>query len=209
MAIRNVRIGDRIRLFLPVEAGGTVFESKVDVVESKRFWVIDPDPGFQVGEGVRCERIIDDDARYGATAKVLSRAGGALALEHPKNWARIQARAHVRTATDRLSVQIKNLKDNGCVTAAMVDVSAGGARVESPEMFEEGEEVEVEFGLNELSILFQTTAVIRRSFEIEPGVVQVGMQFTGLSEDEQQTVTRWVFVEQIRQRHKSDVSHEE
>ncbi len=200
---------------IPAEQRGNGrFESKVDVVESKRFWVIDPKGPFQIDDKIHCERVVDDDARYRASIQVLSRAGGALALSMPADWERVQARAHVRIAADDLQVrgQCRVGEARDCKFSC-INISAGGFMLEVDALLEMNDEYVFDFCLPETDNHFKIAGRVVRVDEPGPASdakCVVGIQFTDIGEEDSGTITRWVYVEQIRQRHTGEnISHDE
>jgi len=226
-----VEAGDLLILHAEGPAEGQPMVVAVDHVADDLHWFLGSCAPIRRGETVLVESPVKDDARYSTTATVAASSPATFALRIAPLWERMQQRAFVRISAHGLPVRVVRLAHAGLespfAVASAVDrdpaavdperesihellnLSAGGLRFHSSDVYEPDEEVVVHFELPGARRFVLPARVVRtpNSALATSGKKNVAVAFIGIDEPTRSQLLRWVYREQVR-RHREDLRHE-
>lgn len=219
---RKLRDGDAV--LLQRENGERLKGLVVDVDEDAVDVVVRGNIG--PGELLQVSRPVADDARYEALMEVVGTAPGRSRVRLVGDWQRVQMREFVRVSVYGIEMSVtaeaprdaedlgprERLRRRRAEPASderpprLLDLSAGGLRFESRELFEPGDTVALEFSLPSKGPVSVRGDVVRASLAPEPapgaggarGAHQYGVRFLHMDESVRVKIMGWVFAEQAR-----------
>lgn len=183
-------------------------EACVERVDDELLWLVGARASFEPGERIQLDVSIAMDARYRAVFEVAEATDAYIALSAQGEpvWQRVQQRALVRVDTPDLSVTIRRSVDSELAVAdssvesagkrhRMIDLSAGGMRIQANSRFEVDQELICDFKLPDQPPYSVASRVVR----IEPKRNLVSLKFTSASESFFSEILRWSFREGVRE----------
>lgn len=147
-----LEIGDSLLLTLAGTPDGQKFRARVREVDGQVVAVRAPDCTFQTGDHLRVELIIPNDARYVLSMRLRANHNDLITLEPIGEWERVQRREFFRIRTGIIPAKVvrdrrlrteRDAKSKSC----LVDLSAGGALVETDLPVEAEEQLQLRFEL--------------------------------------------------------------
>jgi len=194
----------------------------VERADDELLWLEGAQASFEPGEAISVDVSVAKDARYRAAFEVEVASAEHIAAsplgqgsDSGWKWERLQQRSLVRTETPRLEARIRRCgsaapiesggtrptrgdRDNDGAepqaTYSVLDLSAGGMRIEASGGFEVGQDVVCDFELPDQPPYTLAGRVVRT----DPEKNFVSLQFTDTGEYLRSKILRWIFREQVR-----------
>ena len=203
-------IGELVEL-VTIEEPHRIASGILESTEDEAFRLRVTEASLGSGTRVRAQRGVRDDARYTIAGLVIDSGPPLLQVRTTGNWKRVQQREFVRL---RLRAQVWASLAPASAQAArasapppemeeisglVIDVSAGGAQIETPVALTENTCIMVRFELPEGGMV-QSQGMVVRTHPARDGNHLNGIQFLGLPGNQETMIQRFIYQQQLEAR---------
>lgn len=210
MSRHKLGLGELVQL-VPT-GGGSATEGIVELVEHRLLRVRTQGTPVQVGEAVRVQHVVPDDARYTIDALVQALESPSVVLKKLGEWSRVQQREYVRLRLEAKvyadlhasapGPELPSMRAPLDLRARVVDLSAGGLQLETSVDLGLGVQVFVRFELPGGEPVATTGLVVRRGRAIRD-THRFGVRFVNLAPPLETVIVRFIYAQQAEKRRRT------